>query len=65
MVDKPLVFSDTLLTDYDNRALGLSENEVITAGLTLDSNAIKLKLIKDLQTKGLLDGSDINGDSGR
>lgn len=57
--DKPLVFSDTLLTDYDNRALGLSENEVITAGLTLDSNAIKLKLIKDLQTKGLLDGSEL------
>lgn len=57
--DKPLVFSDTLLTDYDNRVLGLSENEVITAGLTLDSNAIKLKLIKDLQTKGLLDGSEL------
>ena len=57
--DKPLVFSDTLLTDYDNKALGLSEDEVITAGLTLDSNSIKLKLIKDLQKKGLLDGSEL------
>lgn len=55
----PLVFSDMLLTDYDNNVLGLSENEVVTAGLTLDLNTAKLKLIKDLQQKGFLDGSEL------
>lgn len=58
-----LQIADVAISDIDGKALAITKGEILTSGKTLLFNSggrnISVKFIKDLQQKGMLDGTEM------